>query len=304
MTILQQLGAQIREKRKQMGYSQELLGQFVSMDKTQISKIEKGKYKNLEKIQFVLEALEMAIVLKNEIDTIPIDAYQPLQEPIDIGETIFKDYVPGNRQISETLIWDVDKGSFDAKKSANFIVERVLERGDIEDYYALFDIFGGLEPVRAIVSRIKKLNPLCENFARATFRLLGHIGGVKTDFINYPYRPIRPLIEEEGIRMVSAEDIAAMKLAAIMNSGKRMKDFVDVAFLSTKFSLMQMMGFFAEKFPHSSVLSAEKSLLFFDDIDFSVPISLVSGKFRWMPVRRRLMEMAQFPTRVFDPLDL
>ena len=62
MTILQQLGAQIREKRKQMGYSQELLGQFVSMDKTQISKIEKGKYKNLEKIQFVLEALEMAIV--------------------------------------------------------------------------------------------------------------------------------------------------------------------------------------------------------------------------------------------------
>lgn len=134
--------------------------------------------------------------------------------------------------------------------------------------------------------------------------LLGHIGGVKTDFINYPYRPIRPLIEEEGIRMVSAEDIAAMKLAAIMNSGKRMKDFVDVAFLSTKFSLMQMMGFFAEKFPHSSVLSAEKSLLFFDDIDFSVPISLVSGKFRWMPVRRRLLEMAQFPTRVFDPLDL
>lgn len=171
MTILQQLGAQIREKRKQMGYSQELLGQFVSMDKTQISKIEKGKYKNLEKIQFVLEALEMAIVLKNEIDTIPIDAYQPLQEPIDISETIFKDYVPGSRQISETLIWDVDKSSFDAKKSANFIVERVLERGDIEDYYALFDIFGGIEPVRVIVSQIKKLNPLCENFARATFRL-------------------------------------------------------------------------------------------------------------------------------------
>lgn len=171
MTILQQLGAGIKEKRKQMGYSQELLGQFVSMDKTQISKIEKGKYKNLEKIQFVLEALEMAIVLKNEIDTIPIEAYSLFQEPLNINETIFKDYVPGNRQISETLIWDVDKGSFDAKKSAHFIVERVLERGDIEDYYALFDIFGGLEPVRAIVSQIKKLNPLCENFARATFRL-------------------------------------------------------------------------------------------------------------------------------------
>lgn len=171
MTILQQLGDQIREKRKLMGYSQELLGQFVSMDKTQISKIEKGKYKNLEKIQHVLEALEMVIVLKNEIDAIPLDAYQPMQEPLNIEDTIFRDYEPSHRSINEALIWDVDKDTFDAIKSPDFIVERVLERGSLEDFYTLFDIFGGIEPVRAIVSKIKKLNPLCENFARATFRL-------------------------------------------------------------------------------------------------------------------------------------
>lgn len=134
--------------------------------------------------------------------------------------------------------------------------------------------------------------------------LLGRIGDVKTDFINYPYPPIRPMIVENGIRMLGVEDIAAMKLSAIMNSGKRLKDFVDVAFLSTKFSLIQMLGFFSEKFPQSSVLSAEKSLLYFEDIDFSVPIVLASNKFRWIPIKKRILEMAQYPTKVFGPLDL
>lgn len=40
---------------------------------------------------------------------------------------------------------------------------------------------------------------------------------------------------ESGLRLYDMEDIIAMKLAAISDDGSRLKDFIDMAFLSTRF---------------------------------------------------------------------
>jgi hypothetical protein len=48
---------------------------------------------------------------------------------------------------------------------------------------------------------------------------------------------VRPPITEEGITFLSKENIAAMKLNAIINSGQRLKDFIDIYFLLNIFLL-------------------------------------------------------------------
>jgi len=67
------------------------------------------------------------------------------------------------------------------------------------------------------------------------------INGVKVEFIKHDYPIIEQIITEEGIRMLSPQDICAMKLNAIQNSGQRLKDFIDIYFLLEHFSIKQML---------------------------------------------------------------
>lgn len=46
---------------------------------------------------------------------------------------------------------------------------------------------------------------------------------------------------QEGIRMASLTDIAAMKLNAITGSGTRLKDFAGIAYLSGYMPLAEML---------------------------------------------------------------
>jgi hypothetical protein len=78
---------------------------------------------------------------------------------------------------------------------------------------------------------------------------------------------VNPPITEEGITFLSLQDIAAMKLNAISNSGKRLKDFIDVYFLLEHFSLHQMIGFYTIKYPNFNPLIPLRAVGYFDDID-------------------------------------
>jgi len=65
------------------------------------------------------------------------------------------------------------------------------------------------------------------------------VNNVKIDLISHRY----PLVENidifEGIRLVSLLDMGAMKFSAIYNSGKQLKNFVDMYFLLEKVSVNQ-----------------------------------------------------------------
>lgn len=130
--------------------------------------------------------------------------------------------------------------------------------------------------------------------------LLGHIDNIKIDLISYPYKLVAPPEDIDGIRLISVQDIAAMKLCAIMNSGKRVKDFVDIAYLSTQFSFRDITRFFSKKYPDSSMLSAVKSLVYFDDIDYSARVDMVSARFNWTLIKRRLETMVARPNEIFN----
>jgi hypothetical protein len=56
--------------------------------------------------------------------------------------------------IPKRLLWDVDWNSFDVQKNKKIVVQRVIEYGLPEDYYAMFKLYGGISGVRNIVKEI------------------------------------------------------------------------------------------------------------------------------------------------------
>lgn len=97
--------------------------------------------------------------------------------------------------------------------------------------------------------------------------MIGEIDGVKVDFIRHNYSYVKSPITKEGITYLSMEDISAMKVNAIADSGKRLKDFIDIYYLLEYFSLEEILQFYSLKYPLSTNLIALKAINYFEDID-------------------------------------
>ncbi len=137
---------------------------------------------------------------------------------------------------------------------------------------------------------------------RFTNTILGTINSIKIDILSHQYKWIRPWVEMKGIRMASCEDIAAMKLNAITDNGSRLKDFVDIAFLSSHFTLQQMLDFFEMKYTGNSSIIALKSLCYFEDIDFDVDINYRNHAISWKTIQSRIIDMVQNPQKKFGEI--
>lgn len=92
------------------------------------------------------------------------------------------------------------------------------------------------------------------------------VDGIKVDIVNYKYPWLDDVVLEQGLRLASVNDIAAMKITAIIGRGTK-KDFIDIAFLLHHFSLEEILHFYAAKYNDSSVFMAMKSLAYFDDAE-------------------------------------
>ena len=91
--------------------------------------------------------------------------------------------------------------------------------------------------------------------------------GIKTDFVSYDRYPwIDEPVLEDGLRLASPKDIAAMKVNAIQGRGTR-KDFIDMYFLIRHFGLEQVMQFYKAKYPEYSEYRAMLSLTYFEDAE-------------------------------------
>jgi hypothetical protein len=130
----------------------------------------------------------------------------------------------------------------------------------------------------------------------------GYIDNIKVDFIAHVYPFVDERIAtEDGIRMYSIKDIVAMKLGAVSDNGRRLKDFVDIAYLSTRLSLTQMLGAYADKYQNSSTLHAARGLAYFDDIDFNAQIELTGNRqFDWKKIEKRILQMIRFENKIFS----
>ena len=88
---------------------------------------------------------------------------------------------------------------------------------------------------------------------------------IKLSFFTYQYSLLNPLISEEYINLASIEDIACMKLSAIVSRSVE-KDYIDLYFILQNNKLAKLLELSQKKFPSLDANLIIKSLTYFDDI--------------------------------------
>jgi hypothetical protein len=65
---------------------------------------------------------------------------------------IFTTYIKekGQHQINQGLLWEYRMEDFDWKKYRKTVAERVISMGRLADWYAAFDLYGGIRGFRKI----------------------------------------------------------------------------------------------------------------------------------------------------------
>ncbi len=130
--------------------------------------------------------------------------------------------------------------------------------------------------------------------------VLMEIDGIKVDCITHQYPWQREIKNVEGIRLSSLEDIGAMKLNAIMRSGERIKDFIDMYFLLEHHPLQTYLSTYENKYDTSHSL-ASMALLYHDQVDMHQKISLLNNRDNnWTTIRDRLKKAVVSPDKKFE----
>lgn len=114
------------------------------------------------------------------------------------------------------------------------------------------------------------------------------LNGVKLDIVNYKYSWIKPEIVDDNIILADLEDIAAMKITAIIGRGTK-KDFIDLAFLLDIFSLEEILCFYEKKYPEASRFMAIKSISYFNDAE-NDPMPLMIKKISWENIKEKIQD--------------
>ena len=118
--------------------------------------------------------------------------------------------------------------------------------------------------------------------------LKGFIKKTMIDCIKYDYEMIRPLTNEEGIRILSKEDIIPMKIQAIVSNGTRIKDFIDIAYLSEYYSLNEMIKYYKKKYKIDNEIVILKALIYFDDIDYKDLSEKIYSRMKFLKYTNRI----------------
>lgn len=117
------------------------------------------------------------------------------------------------------------------------------------------------------------------------------INGVKVDMVNYPYPWLDLPIVEDGVRLASLNDIAAMKVSAIVNRGTK-KDFIDLYTLLQHFALDEILDMYSRKYSDGSLFIVMKSLTYFDDAETD-PMPNVLNDTTWETVKDFLRKVVR-----------
>jgi hypothetical protein len=158
-----------------------------------------------------------------------------------------------------------------------------------------FDLFSPTNrlssPERRIIHQLLKKagKTIVESTREGSFRVT--FEGVTIGFFHYDYPLMAPLEKFGKVRIASLEDIALMKIAAIIGRGSK-KDFIDSYFiLKNGVGLSKLLKLSRKKFSHvrEVAIQALQALVYFDDAE-SEPMPRMSLPIKWEIVKSFLIE--------------
>lgn len=122
------------------------------------------------------------------------------------------------------------------------------------------------------------------------FGIFCFIDNVKVDLIHYPHLQISDTVIEDGIRIYSNADIAAMKIQAILGRAKK-KDFWDLHELLHHYPLQQIIDWHKLKYPSQMLaISIPHAITYFIDAEESeTPVSYKGQT--WAQIKKELSKV-------------
>jgi predicted nucleotidyltransferase component of viral defense system len=132
------------------------------------------------------------------------------------------------------------------------------------------DFFSPTEDIPSIRGQLEKSLSLFQStLADSSWGNLVFLANdVRVGFYGYGFPLVAPMIEHEGIRLASIEDIALMKLDAMLSRAAR-KDFYDLYFICQIIDLRQLFDKSLKKFPSVRDFEAQttKRLVYFENAE-------------------------------------
>lgn len=128
------------------------------------------------------------------------------------------------------------------------------------------DIFGSIQTPVSEIRQVLAVEHTVQVLKESRNINICLVDGVKVDFVNYSYSLLKPMVVQDNLRLASVEDIAAMKISAVIGRGTK-KDFIDLYFLLKSYSLKDILDFYSAKYPDGTLFIALKSLTYFEDAE-------------------------------------
>jgi len=132
--------------------------------------------------------------------------------------------------------------------------------------------------------------------------ILLDIDKIKVDILAHQYPWQKPIETKEAIRLASLQDIGAMKLHAIFQSGTRIKDFIDMHFLLEHYPLKTYLESYQNKYGGNPAMAAY-ALLYHNNIDNEAKVKMLKGKETdFKEINKRLQKAVHNPTLKFGEI--
>jgi hypothetical protein len=113
---------------------------------------------------------------------------------------------------------------------------------------------------------------------------------IKTDILYWDAPFLFPAIEEEGIRLATIEDIAAMKLDTISRGGRK-KDFWDLSDILETHSMSELLAIYEKKYPWFEIKDVVNGLSDFTVAD-KMPDPICYKKKSWETIKAEMIKEA------------
>lgn len=151
----------------------------------------------------------------------------------------------------------------------------------------------------------KIANHLSEKYKAENIKTLKNgvfslVNKVKLDILAHQYPIINKVEIVDEIRMLSLEDIGAMKLNAILYNGTRLKDFVDMHSLLEHVPLQRLTEAFEKKYPDVNKQMAHAALLYHKDVKHKHEIIFIGKKTPWKDIADRLRQAVANEHMIFQ----
>ncbi len=144
---------------------------------------------------------------------------------------------------------------------------------------------------------IEKLIETFESFilkSEGKQMIFAEIEDVKVDLVKMNYPILFETTLDENIRMLHINDIAPMKLKAMVQRGSK-KDFFDIYYILQDMSLSTLLELYKSKFNQNEIFHVIKSLSYFEDAESDFNPIVYDPKIDWNTIKENLkIELNRF----------